>query len=102
MTELLRRAVAEIEKLPASEQDAIASRILAELAEEQTWSERFAGTTDEQWDRIAEMARRDIAAGGAISLGDFLSTRTVEEHEQASGDGDGSDTSVQHVVLPQG
>jgi hypothetical protein len=79
MTELLRRAVAKIEKLPAPEQDAIASRILDELADEEAWSERFAATTDEQWDRIAEMARHDIATGGAMSLEDFLSTRTGKE-----------------------
>lgn len=35
MTELLRRAIAEIERLPADAQDAIAARILADLADEQ-------------------------------------------------------------------
>ena len=33
MTELLQRAIAEIEKLPAEVQDAVASRLLADLAE---------------------------------------------------------------------
>ncbi len=31
MTELLRQVISEIEKLPASQQDAIASRLMAEL-----------------------------------------------------------------------
>jgi hypothetical protein len=63
MTELLQQAIAEIEKLPAEEQDAIATRILAELADEQAWAVRFSATTDEQWDRLADAVRREIAAG---------------------------------------
>jgi antitoxin ParD1/3/4 len=35
MTELLRQAIAQIEKLPADRQDAIAARFLAELEGEQ-------------------------------------------------------------------
>ena len=35
MTELLRRAIAEIEKLPDERQDAIATRLLSELQDEQ-------------------------------------------------------------------
>jgi ferritin len=35
MTELLQQAIAQIEKLPADRQDAIATRFLAELQEEQ-------------------------------------------------------------------
>jgi len=38
MTELLRRAIAELEKLPDDQQDAIASRLLAELKDEQSWA----------------------------------------------------------------
>ena len=63
MTELLQRAIAEIEKLPADEQDAVAARILAELANEQVWSARFNATSEEEWDRMSEMVRREIAAG---------------------------------------
>ena len=39
MTEMLQRAIAEIEKLPEDEQDAIAARVLADLADEQGWNE---------------------------------------------------------------
>jgi len=52
MTTLLQRAVAEIEKLPIEDQDAIASRLLAEVEDERAWVARFAATTDEQWDRL--------------------------------------------------
>jgi hypothetical protein len=68
MTELLQRALAEIEKLPADTQDAVASRILADLADEQAWTERFEATSAVQWDRLAEMARREIAQGDTTPL----------------------------------
>ncbi len=70
MTNLLKRAVAEIEKLPIEDQDAIASRLLAEVEDERAWAARFASTTNEQWDRLAAEVRRDVATGG---------TRTLEE-----------------------
>ena len=59
MTELLQRAIAEIQKLPADTQDAIAARILADLEDEQAWAAQFASTSDDQWDRMAEQVRRD-------------------------------------------
>jgi hypothetical protein len=76
MTRLLEQAVAEIEKLPEDAQDAIAARLLAELADEQAWAARFAATTDTQWERMAAMVRREIAAGDTIPLGDVFSKRT--------------------------
>ena len=63
MADLLEQVVAEIQKLPADQRDAIAARILIDLKDEQTWTERFEATTDEQWDRLAEAARKEIAAG---------------------------------------
>ena len=68
MTELLERAIIEIGKLPTEEQDAIATRILAELADEQEWTARFNATSDEQWDRLSELARREIVAGESEPL----------------------------------
>ncbi len=72
MTELLKQAIAAIEKLPDEIQDAIAARLLAELADEKAWLERFAATTDAQWDRMAEMARQEIAAGDTLPLDDVF------------------------------
>lgn len=63
MTELLQQVIAEIEKLPADQQDAIVARFLAELRDEQKWETRFAATTDEQWDQMAALVRQEIAAG---------------------------------------
>jgi hypothetical protein len=68
MTELLRQAIAQIEKLPADQQDAIAARFLAELQDEQKWEARFAATTDDQWDQMAVMVRQEIARGETAPL----------------------------------
>ncbi len=46
MTELLERAVREVHKLSPAEQDAIATLILAEIADEQAWAESFGRTQD--------------------------------------------------------
>ncbi|MEK6285262.1 MAG: hypothetical protein AABO57_05935 [Acidobacteriota bacterium] len=72
MTELLERAITEIGKRPAEEQDAIAARILAELADEEEWTTRFNATTDQQWDRLSELARQEIRAGDTNPLDDVF------------------------------
>ncbi len=54
MTTLHERAVAEAEKLPIEDQDAIASRLLAEVEDERQWASQFAATTDDNgiaWSR---------------------------------------------------
>jgi hypothetical protein len=72
VTELREQAVTEIGKLPAAEQDAIASRILAELADEHEWETRFSATTDQQWDQVSELARQEISAGSTDPLDDVF------------------------------
>jgi hypothetical protein len=62
MTNLLEQAIAEIQKLPDSDQDAIAALILEEIADEQRWRATFANSQD-QLARLAEKARADIQAG---------------------------------------
>ena len=68
MTKLLQQALAQIEKLPPDQQDAIAARFLEELKDEQKWETRFAATTDDQWDQMAEMVRQEIASGETVPL----------------------------------
>ena len=68
MTDLLQRAIREIEKLPAEKQNAIAERILAGLEDEEAWAASFDATSDEQWDRLADRARRDIVSGDVVPL----------------------------------
>jgi hypothetical protein len=77
MTELLRRALAEIEKLPDDAQDAVAARILEDLADEQAWEAKFAATSTDQWSRLAEMARREIAAGDPLPLEDAFPVKVA-------------------------
>jgi hypothetical protein len=72
MTTLLQWAVAEIEKLPAEDQDAIAARLLAEVDDQRQWDARFASTTDDQWDRLVAEVHRDVAAGGTLPLDDVF------------------------------
>jgi hypothetical protein len=68
MTELLQKVFAEIEKLPADQQDAIATRLMAELKDEQAWTTRFETTTNAQWDHLAELVRQDITNGEIVPL----------------------------------
>lgn len=72
MTQLLQQAIAEIEKLPEDEQDAIAARLLAELEDEKKWKAQFDSTTDDRWDRLAEMVRQEIAAGDITPLAEVF------------------------------
>ena len=56
MTQRLEKAVAEIEKLSAAEQDAIAAVILDEITDEHRWEEAF-GRSQNQMSSLAEKAR---------------------------------------------
>lgn len=68
MTELLKQAISQIEKLSSVQQDAIATLILEELQDEQKWETHFAATTDDQWDRMAAMVRQEIASGETVPI----------------------------------
>jgi hypothetical protein len=46
MTELLKKAFDAVSRLPEKEQDAIAEWLLAELALEEGWEQRFTGSQD--------------------------------------------------------
>lgn len=62
MTQLLEKAISEIAKLPASEQDAVAALVLEELASERRWSSSFAKSQD-LLANLAEEALTEYAAG---------------------------------------
>jgi len=57
MTELLRKAFEEASKLPAREQDALASVLLKELEGEQLWD----ATLDETHERLTSLADAALA-----------------------------------------
>ncbi len=46
MTDLLKKAFDAASRLPEEEQDAVVEWLLAELASEENWEERFAETQD--------------------------------------------------------
>ncbi len=62
MTPLLQQALAAIQDLPESDQNTIASLIMAEIADEGQWEKQFEMTQQSlgQW---AEKVRADIQAG---------------------------------------
>ncbi|MEH1813324.1 MAG: hypothetical protein V7K26_22895 [Nostoc sp.] len=72
MTELLERAIAQLKTLPVAEQNAIATRLLAEIEDEQRWKAQFESTTDAQWDGLADMVRQEIAAGDITPLAEVF------------------------------
>jgi hypothetical protein len=63
MTELLERVIEQLKVLPADEQDAIATRFLAQIEDERVWKASFLKTTNDQWDNLAAMVRQEITAG---------------------------------------
>jgi hypothetical protein len=71
MSSLLEKALEKVVALPPDEQDAIASEILASLADEEAWKKRFV----EKRDIIRRMARealREDEQGETLALGDLL------------------------------
>lgn len=71
MSSLLEKALEKVVALPPDEQDAIASQILAALADEESWKKRFA----EKRDVIRRMAREALEEedkGETLPLADLL------------------------------
>lgn len=68
MTQLLEHAFAEASKLPAPEQDAVASLLLAELESERRWRHAFA-SSQAQLAQLADEALNESAAGETLPMG---------------------------------
>jgi hypothetical protein len=68
MTLLLEQALAKVQSLPQPEQDAIASLILDELADEQRWADSFARSQN-QLANLAAIVREDVRAGRVCKAG---------------------------------
>ena len=54
MTQLLKKALIEVNKLPPDKQDTIASIILEELEDERRWDRSFADSQD----KLAQLAQK--------------------------------------------
>jgi len=72
MTTLLQQAFAAAAQLPAVEQDLLASRLLAELAEEEAFDQAIAQSAP----RLADLARAAIAEHRALDCGPALVSPT--------------------------
>jgi hypothetical protein len=71
MSSLLEKALEKVTALPPEDQDAIASQILASLADEEAWKHRFI----EKRDVIRRMAREALdedETGKTLPLDDLL------------------------------
>lgn len=68
MTQLLQRAVAEIQKLSETDQDVIATLILDELVDEHRWDTALANSQDKLTE-LAAKVRGDILAGRTSDQG---------------------------------
>lgn len=67
MTELLKRAIASLQTLPESEQNAIASMILEEIEDERRWDEAFSRSPD-LLAKLAASAMAEYRAGKSQEL----------------------------------
>ncbi|AFZ49280.1 hypothetical protein [Dactylococcopsis salina] len=76
MTRLLEQVISKLKSLPEEEQNAIASRLLAEVEDEQSWKTQFESTTDEQWDQMAEMVRNEIKTGDTTPIIDIFPSQS--------------------------
>ena len=71
MSTLLEKALEKVVVLPQDEHDAIASQILASLADEEAWKVRLAGKRD-VIRRMAQEALEEDERGETLPLGDLL------------------------------
>jgi hypothetical protein len=67
MTELLRQAIAKVQKLPENEQDNIAAIILEELEDEAKWETAFS-TSQDLLASLASEAMQEYEAGETQEL----------------------------------
>lgn len=71
MASLLDRAIERVTALPEDEQEAIASQILATLADEDGWKRRFSEKR-EMIRRMAQEALEEDERGETLPLSDLL------------------------------
>jgi hypothetical protein len=67
MTDLLERAITKLKTLPASEQDAMAAMIMAELEADRRWDDAFARSPD-LLAKLAAEAMAEYQAGKTQEL----------------------------------
>ena len=68
MTQLLEKALTQVYKLPAEEQDVIAAVIIEELEDESRWDKAFSQSQD-KLSQLAQKVRLDIKEGRFKKMG---------------------------------
>ncbi|HSP68141.1 MAG TPA: hypothetical protein VLN48_10465 [Bryobacteraceae bacterium] len=71
MSTLLEKALEKVSTLPPDQQDAIASQILASIADEEAWKKRFEEKRDVVR-RLASEALEQDDRGETVTLDDLL------------------------------
>jgi len=72
MIQELQSVIKQLLRLPAEEQKRYAIQIEEQLKSELKWDELFAGTSDDQWDKMIAGVKAEINGGDTESLEDFL------------------------------
>ena len=76
MVGIAKRFIQTFKKLPPEKQEyygiPFLEAIEADQKEDQKWEAAFAETTDEQWEKMAERARKQHRRGESLTLDDFL------------------------------
>jgi hypothetical protein len=99
MTQLLERAIslweacanAQLKTLSEAEQDAIASRLLAEMADDLQWQAQFISTTDQQWDQMAAIVRQEIDSSPVRKMSPIKRGKTGQDLLKLAGTWRGDD-----------
>jgi hypothetical protein len=71
----MKKFIERLQDIPEEEQDKYAAVYLQELEDDQRWEELFARTTEEQWEKLVEMAREDAREGESVPLDEFLNAQ---------------------------
>ena len=76
MASIVQRVTKELKNLPPEKQEyygtALLEAIEADQEADRKWEAAFAKTTDEQWEKMAERARKQHRRGESLTLDDFL------------------------------
>lgn len=52
---------------------------MVESEDDAAWASRFEATSMVRWDRLADLARQEIASGDAVPLEDVFPVRAADE-----------------------
>lgn len=77
MTDALKSAFKRAAKYPKAKQDELAAAFEEEMNAEEAWERRFAATSEEQYQKMADHVREQIETGHTTSSEDFFAKYDV-------------------------